>query len=74
MEKDILFLLEKDFTDGGSEPFYCPESALIEGVLSYYPHLREHLDVRYVNFAKPRAKIVELLGESNQSCPAPDNS
>jgi len=67
--KDTLFLLEKDFTDGDSGPFYCPESALNEGVLSYYPQLREQLDIRYVGFAKPRFPLVELLGEANQGCP-----
>jgi len=69
MNKDTLFLLNKDFTDDGAGPFYCPESAFIEGILSYYPELRERLDVRYVDFTKPRGPIVELLGEANQSCP-----
>jgi glutathione S-transferase len=27
------------------------------------------LEVKYVNFARPRPALVDLLGEENQSCP-----
>jgi len=37
--------------------------------LSCHPQLREQLDIRYVGFTKPRAPVVELLGDANQSCP-----
>lgn len=79
MNRDILFLLKHDFLDG-LERYYCPECAEISGVLSYYPALRHVLDVRYVDFARPRPAIVALVGEANQSCPvlvlaeAPDPS
>ncbi|GIK35179.1 MAG: hypothetical protein AMXMBFR45_24930 [Gammaproteobacteria bacterium] len=69
MTKDTLFLLKPDFHNGDKGPFYCPDCALVEGVLSYYPKLRHKLDVRYVDFARPRAEIVALLGEANQGCP-----
>jgi len=67
--KDTLFLLEKDFTDGDAGPYYCPESVFIEGILGYYPQLRELVGIHYVGFSKPRRPIVELLGEANQGCP-----
>lgn len=66
---DTLFLLKHDFPDGPGQPFYCPECAQINGVLHYYPQLRHVLDVRYVDFPRPRPEVVALIGEANQSCP-----
>jgi hypothetical protein len=69
MSKDILFLLRHDFVDGPEPRYYCPECSEVNGVLHYYPQLRHHLDVRYVDFARPRPEVIALLGEANQSCP-----
>ena len=69
MTKDKLFLLKPDFQKDQQGPFYCPESALVEGVLSFYPKLRHELDVEYVDFAKPRGSVVSEIGEANQGCP-----
>jgi hypothetical protein len=69
MSKDKLFLLKPDFRKDEPGLFYCPECALVEGVLSFYPRLKEKLEVHYVGFAKPRAPVVAELGEANQSCP-----
>lgn len=69
MTKDRLFLLKPDFRKDEAGPYYCPECALVEGVLSFYPKLRHKLDVQYVEFAKPRIPIVAELGEANQGCP-----
>jgi hypothetical protein len=70
MTKDKLFLLKPDFRKGEEGPFYCPECALVEGVLSFYPGLRQKINVEYVDFAKPRAAVVAELGEANQGCPS----
>ena len=51
---DILFLLPADFDDGG-RPWYCRECAEVRGLLAYYPRLAEVLEVRTVDFARPRA-------------------
>ncbi len=70
--KPILFLLQCDFIDtqiDQSQKFYCPHCAMIEGVLHYYPDLRDHLDIRYVDFPRPRKEIIALVGEENQGCP-----
>ena len=70
MEK--LFLLKPGFQDvqrGTGKLYFCPPCTLIEGVLSFYPVLREKLEVHYVDFARPRQSIIELIGEENQSCP-----
>jgi hypothetical protein len=66
--KDILFLLPADFDDAGA-PWYCRECAEVRGLLAYYPQLVEKLDVRITDYPRPRAAIVELLGEAHQNCP-----
>lgn len=67
--KDQLFLLSPGFMDGDTGPWFCPEAAVVEGMLAFYPRLRVQVDVRYVEFPKPRAPIVALLGEAVQRCP-----
>ena len=63
-KRDQLFLLTSDFTDTrqGDRPFFCPETALIEGMLAFYPKLRSQVDIHYIGFDKPRTAIVALLG------------
>ena len=71
MEK--LFLLNPNFqdirVDGTEQLYYCPHCAMIEGVLKYYPDIRNFIEVVYVNFQRPRKQIIELVGEDNQGCP-----
>ncbi len=67
--KDILFLVKPDFFDREQGPFYCPDSLPVEGMLGFYPALRELVDVRYVEFTKPRNAVISFLGEENQSLP-----
>ena len=69
MDRDILFLLKHDFPDGPGRPFYCPECAQVNGVLHYYPALRHVLEVRYVDYPRPRPEVVALVGEADQGCP-----
>ncbi|BBE17639.1 hypothetical protein AQPE_1796 [Aquipluma nitroreducens] len=67
-----LFLLKADFQDASradGKRYFCPDCVMIEGLLSYYPRLLNELEVKYVNFARPRPALVDLLGEENQSCP-----
>ena len=67
-----LFLLKADFQDASradGKRYFCPDCVIIEGLLSYYPRLLNELEVKYVNFARPRQVLVDLLGEENQSCP-----
>ncbi len=70
MTQDQLFLLKPDFRDGEQGPCYCPASATLEGVLSFYPRLRSILNVQYVDFPRPRAAVIALLGAGNQGLPA----
>ena len=67
--RDRLFLVNPDWYDDAGGPWYCPAGAIIEGVLGFYPALKDQLEITRVDFSRPRAGIVELVGEENQSCP-----
>jgi hypothetical protein len=69
MLKYILFLLKPGFYDEKGGPFFCPSCALLEGFLKYAPQVESQLDVRRIEFQRPRREIVDLLGASNQECP-----
>lgn len=70
---DILSLLKPNFSDferdQENKKYYCPDCAFMEGVLSYFPELREKLDIRYIDYPKPRKEIVERVGDAHQGCP-----
>ena len=38
-------------------------------MLSYFPAIKESVEIIYQPIAKPRADIAVLLGEKNQNCP-----
>src|ERR1700685_2381585 len=67
--KDRLYLLRSGFMKGDAGPFYCNDSVPVEGMLSFFPQLRQLLDVQYVEFARPRIALVEELGTEHQSLP-----
>jgi hypothetical protein len=69
MNRHTLFLMTPGFPDGDDGPFFCPHSAAMEGFLKYVPQLESHLNVRRIDFARPRPAIVELLGEEHQGTP-----
>jgi hypothetical protein len=67
--KDRLFMLRPGFFQGSDGPFYCGDSVVVEGLLSFFPQLRAAIDVDYIDASRPRASIVEWIGEGNQSAP-----
>lgn len=67
--KDQLYLLRPGFMNAGMGPLYCSDSAPVEGVLSFFPQLRDLVDIHYLEFPRPRQALVTALGESNQSLP-----
>lgn len=67
--KDQLYLLKPDFMDQGTGPFFCPECAMVEGMLSFYPFLRDKLKIQYIDFSRPRQEIIAILGDENQGMP-----
>ena len=68
MTRDILFLLTPGFEDNDRRE-YCPECAEIWGVLSYFPAIKEALEIRYEPLAHPRPGLVEMLGEGAWNSP-----
>lgn len=66
--KDILFLLPPGFI-GEDRREFCPECAEMWGVLSYFPAIKDGLDIRHVGITHPRAPIVALLGEGQFNAP-----
>ncbi|WP_367181347.1 DUF3088 family protein [uncultured Roseovarius sp.] len=70
MTSTILYLLRSDFIDAraGNTAFYCPQCLLVEGFLSVFPHVRQNLDIRYVDFDRPRGDMTRYVSD-NQSCP-----
>jgi hypothetical protein len=67
--KDQLYLLRPGFMNAGMGPLYCSDSAPVEGVLSFFPLLRDLVDIHYLEFPRPRQALVQALGASNQSLP-----
>jgi hypothetical protein len=66
--QDRLYLLKPNFIDRG-KAYFCPGCAQVEGMLSFYPGLRDKIDVRYIAFPRPRPDLVHEIGEENQGCP-----
>ena len=70
---DQLFLLNPNFNDDRigkiNQLYYCPFNAMIEGVLKYFPKIREELNITYVDFPRPRKAIIQILGEEHQGTP-----
>ena len=59
MTRDILFLLAPGFFDNERRE-YCPECAEMWGLLSYFPAIKESVDISYQPIKRPRADIVAL--------------
>lgn len=72
MTRDRLFLLEHDFADPefGGRVFYCKDCMTIEGLLASFPALAANIEVIRVPWPRPRAAVVEAIGEANQNLPA----
>lgn len=68
MAKDTLYLLPMGFDKEGQQRF-CPDCAMMEGYLAANPHLRDVLEIIYVDYARPRPALVERLGEDHQNAP-----
>jgi hypothetical protein len=71
MLRPLLFLLKPSFPDPkvGPGSYHCPHCAAVEGLLAWHPEVRARLDVRVVDFARPRREVIAELGEANQVCP-----
>lgn len=65
---DKLFVLRPGFDDKGTL-YFCPFSAQVIGFLTYYPQVKDTLEVIELEFPKPRHPLFDLLGETHQSAP-----
>lgn len=72
MSRDLLLLLEPNFTDPArpGERYVCPHGLPIEGLLAADPERAARLDVKRVPFARPRAEVIAALDEAHQGLPA----
>jgi len=72
MAKDTLFLLDFDWPDPAYEGrrFYCKDCVTVEGLLALFPERAANIEVVRVGWPRPRAAVVERLGEANQNLPA----
>lgn len=68
MSKPQLFLLRPGYGEDGA--FFCPDCALMEGFFVYHPDLKAEVQFEYIDFERPRAALVSLLGEDLQNSPA----
>lgn len=66
--KDKLFVLRPGFDDKGVT-YFCPFSAQVIGFLSYYPQVKDSLELVELDFARPRKPLVDLVGEDHQAAP-----
>ncbi|MDE8346637.1 MAG: DUF3088 family protein [Acidocella sp.] len=66
---DRLFMLRPGFFDGARGPLYCGDSLGVEGLLSFFPALRDQIEVHYIDAPRPRAEIIALIGPDHQSAP-----
>lgn len=69
MTKPTLFLLKPGFHDDKGGPFFCPDCAAVEGFLKFAPEVERELDVRRIDFPRPRKDIIAMIGAENQACP-----
>ena len=69
MSRDKLLLLKPGFMDQDQGPCYCPACATLEGLLGFYPQLRDVLDVHYLDFPRPRPEVIAEIGTENQGLP-----
>ncbi len=69
MKKPVLFLIRPNSRLDRPDGWYCPDCAIVEGVLAYYPQLSEAIDVIRVGFQRPRQPIIDAIGPEHQDCP-----
>ncbi|GAA4769583.1 DUF3088 domain-containing protein [Stakelama sediminis] len=72
MTRDRLYLLDREFDDAvlPGRSFYCKDCVTVEGLLALFPEQAKALDVIRVPYPRPRAQVVEAIGEENQNLPA----
>lgn len=72
MTRDRLYLLDSAFEDPAfpGRRFHCKDCMTVHGLLHAFPEAAERLEVIRVPYPRPRAELIELLGEENQNLPS----
>ncbi|QVM84316.1 DUF3088 family protein [Novosphingobium decolorationis] len=73
MAKDTLYVLDTDWADpalGGVRRFYCKDCVTVEGLLALFPERAAGIEVVRVPWPRPRAAVIDRLGEAHQDLPA----
>jgi hypothetical protein len=72
MTRDRLYILEPEFADAAlpGRAFYCKDCVTVEGLLATFPDRAANLDVIRVAYPRPRAEVIDAIGEANQNLPA----
>jgi hypothetical protein len=66
--KDTVYVLRPGFEEEGHR-WFCPYSAQVIGFLTYYPHVRDTIELVELAFPRPRHPLVDLLGPDHQAAP-----
>ena len=66
-----LMLLKLPFKDSdlSDDTYFCWNCLLLEGLLSQFPEALWELEVSRHDFPRPRAEVVDVVGDANQSLP-----
>ena len=62
----LLYLFKRDFVDAGKR-YFCPHCLRVEGLMALFPEIRHAIEVRYVDFTKPRGQLAEWVGDDSLS-------
>ena len=70
--RDRLFLLDPEFADPAlpDRAFYCKDCMIVEGLLAAFPERASKLEVIRAPYPRPRAAVIEAIGEADQNLPA----
>lgn len=70
--RDRLFVLETDAPDPAhpGRRFYCKDCITVEGLLAAFPDRAAGIELIRVPWPRPRAAVVDAIGEANQNLPA----
>jgi hypothetical protein len=66
--RDTLFVYRPRFDEKGIT-YFCPYSAQVIGYLTYFPAVRESLDIIELDFTKPREPLARMLDPDHQAAP-----
>lgn len=69
--RDRLYILPARFADPAlpGRDFYCRDCVTVDGLLALFPECAATLDIIRVDYPRPRAAVIDAIGEANQNLP-----